>query len=204
MMYSTIPNLVLGFHGCDKTVADQIIGGKEMMKPSVNNYDWLGNGLYFWENDPERALDYARFIKENPGRSQTKIEIPAVIGAVIDLGYCLNLLERNSIERLAIAYKGLKKSLKSSGLPMPQNLRPLGEEYDVLLRKLDCAVIEYVHHINPGRPYDSVRAAFWEGEPAYPDAGIMRKNHIQICIRNTNCIRGFFYPLEADLEQIMP
>ena len=43
-------------------------------------------------------------------------------------------------------------------------------------------------------PIDSIRAAFIEGEEIYPGAGFNEKTHIQICIRNPNCIKGFFLP----------
>ena len=43
--------------------------------------------------------------------------------------------------------------------------------------------------------FDSVRCAFWEGEELYPGAGFKEKNHIQICVRNHNCIKGYFRPL---------
>lgn len=49
-MYSKRTGLILGFHGCDQTVRDEIVsmeGG--MLLPSSNNYDWLGHGVYFWE-----------------------------------------------------------------------------------------------------------------------------------------------------------
>jgi len=42
--------------------------------------------------------------------------------------------------------------------------------------------------------FDSARGLFTEGCPAFPGAGIQKKNHIQICIRNNNCIKGFFLP----------
>jgi hypothetical protein len=42
--------------------------------------------------------------------------------------------------------------------------------------------------------FDSSRGVFTEGGPAFPGAGIQSKNHIQICIRNPNCIKGFFLP----------
>lgn len=44
--------------------------------------------------------------------------------------------------------------------------------------------------------FDSTRRAFLEGGPAFPGAGIHKKSHIQICIRNINCIKGFFIPRE--------
>ena len=53
---------VLGFHGCDESVGEKILAGKEQLKTSVNEYDWLGEVIYgLWENSPRRALDWAEF-----------------------------------------------------------------------------------------------------------------------------------------------
>ena len=51
-----MPNLVLAFHGCDKSTYDNILVRHENMYISMNDYDWLGNGMYFWEQNLERAL----------------------------------------------------------------------------------------------------------------------------------------------------
>ncbi len=54
--------------------------------------------------------------------------------------------------------------------------------------------------------FDPVRGVFTEGKSAYSGAGIFKKTHTQICIRNPNCINGFFLPrkevdfLKAQLE----
>lgn len=48
-LYSRRSNLVVGFHGCDKSVVDAVIAGKTELLASANDYDWLGNGIYFWE-----------------------------------------------------------------------------------------------------------------------------------------------------------
>ena len=50
----------------------------EPLHPSANNYDWLGSGIYFWENDPIRAFEFAKEVK--------KCEEPFVGGAIINLG----------------------------------------------------------------------------------------------------------------------
>ncbi|MEI9921586.1 MAG: hypothetical protein WDO14_22775 [Bacteroidota bacterium] len=66
-----------------------------------------------------------------------------------------------------------------------------------MLRELDCYVIEKLHEthrLNNITAYDSVKAVFWEGPLLYPNAGFREKNHIQICVRNPNCIKGFFIP----------
>ena len=86
-LYSKRPNLILGFHGCDESIAEKVINGG-CLKESTNDYDWLGSGIYFWENNEERAWQWA---KELSKRSNSSIKTPAVIGAVIDLGYCFDL-----------------------------------------------------------------------------------------------------------------
>lgn len=55
-MYSNLPNFVLGFHGCDYKVAESIILHQDSTRLSQNDYDWLGPGIYFWENNPQRAV----------------------------------------------------------------------------------------------------------------------------------------------------
>jgi len=64
-------------------------------------------------------------------------------------------------------------------------------------RALDCAVINYIHQTNKdeGLPaYDTIRCAFPEGNAAYPGAMITSKLHIQLCVCNPNCIKGYFLP----------
>ena len=204
-MYTTLPAFVLGFHGCDKAVADAVICGRDELRASENDYDWLGHGIYFWENDPTRALEYALLVKEHPIRSRVTIEEPAVLGAVIDPGHCLNLMESAALSLLHNAYDALCEFVCASGNPMPVNSAPSGIGPDLLLRRLDCAVIELLHEVNAGqRDFDTVRGLFFEGEDLYPNAGFKVKNHIQICIRNPNCIKGYFLPRVPNSQYPVP
>lgn len=197
-MYSKLPNLVLGFHGCDRSVFDRIIHNGGMMKRSENSYDWLGHGIYFWESNYHRALEWAQ--------RSSKINDPAVIGAVIDLGYCLNLTDSGSVEHLKRGYEILKTRCEQAGVQLPAN-RPSKKGRDVLLRDLDCAVIQQIHDYNkecewPG--FDSVRGIFVEGDPPYPGSAFCEKTHVQLCIVNPNCIKGFFAPLVPDEKYSIP
>ena len=278
-LYSKRPNLILGFHGCDKSIAEKVING-ECLNESTNDYDWLGPGIYFWQNSPERALEYAKTAMR---RINSTISEPAVVGAIIDLGNCLDLLEMNHIQEVKKAYKVLEKiGIKDR----PRN--ELIQDGFPMLRKLDRAVIEMVHTIRKNKenlfievenllraisllikqddkigrkniirdcfsklldiydeenleerfglellehlldfingrgeketiikeiddyanqlrilitnfaPYDSVRSSFLEGQELYPNAGFREKNHIQICVCNKNCIKGFFMPRDMD------
>ncbi len=130
-MYSKLPNLVIGFHGCNKEVYEKVILNGEQLKASENTDDWLGHGIYFGEQIIERAEACAkRRHKENA----------AVIGAVIDLGLCLNLTDSASSGYLKNGFKFLKARCRIAGIEMPVNRSSLKTE-DILLRDLDCAVI---------------------------------------------------------------
>jgi hypothetical protein len=203
-MYSHISNLVLGFHGCDRTVGLKILrsNGTLHLEKSCNDYDWLGNGIYFWENNPERALKFAEDAIINKKLTQGEIKIPFVIGAVIDLGYCLNLLDSLFLKELRKTYD----LMKISGYELPEN-KFRDESGYFLKRNLDCAVIETLHSLKKKKtekPFDSVRGVFVEGEELYPTAGFREKNHIQICIRNPNCIKGYFHPQKLSPGFIIP
>lgn len=111
-MYSKLPNLVLGFHGCDKSVYDNVLHEHNDLAKSYNDYDWLGHGIYFWENNPLRAYEWAEELMKRKGSS---IKAPAVIGAVIDLGYCLDLSSSESILKLKEQYSLFEREMVIMG-----------------------------------------------------------------------------------------
>jgi hypothetical protein len=187
------PAFVLGYHGCDASIASGAITGKLEIKPSANNFDWLGSGIYFWEADPERALQWA---KDHVGNGV--IRKAAVVGAIIDLRNCLNLTTQEGAQLVSAAYKSYKSLRTFEGKPLPQNADPKGQSgTDMLLRRLDNAVIEHAHTIVKamGREeFDTVRGMFREGEAIYPGAGFWERTHVQIAVHNTDCIIGYFKP----------
>jgi len=196
-MYSTKPALVYGFHGLDRQIAMEIVSGKKEFKQSTNDYDWLGSGIYFWENNYERAKQYA---VEDSKRTNSSIMNPFVLGAIIDLGNCLDLLDQSNIDILSETYQEFENLHKTSKWDMPINETFGDSDFDFMNRKLDCAVMKYLiaRAEASDQPIDSVRSAFIEAEPAYPGSMIRQKNHIQLAIRNPNCIKGIFIPRTED------
>ncbi|MCB6993008.1 hypothetical protein LI177_05855 [bacterium 210820-DFI.6.37] len=197
-LYSKLPNLIFGFHGCDRSVAETVLYKNQELKTSINTYDWLGNGIYFWENSYSRALDWAKH--------SAKVEEPFVLGAIIDLGHCLNLTDFGSFEILKQGYRVLRYKSEINGVNLPKN-RGKSKDNDYLLRDLDCAVIEQIHEMRREEneiPYDSVRGLFQEGKPIYEGSGFLEKTHIQLCVRNPNCIKGYFVPKQANIRYSMP
>lgn len=190
---------VLGFHGCDESVGERILAGRDHLTPDPKEYDWLGHGIYFWENSPERAKQWAEFLAKHSPKGRPRISKPFVIGAIIDLGKCLDLTEASSLAFVSSSYEDMKAAFSTIGLPLPQNEPGAKGDKDLLKRKLDCAVINHAHTLRDGdatlKPFDSVRGAFSEGTPLFPGAKIMAQTHIQLCVRQASSIRGYFRPI---------
>lgn len=64
-----------------------------------------------------------------------------------------------------------------------------------LRRSLDCAVIKTVRELCEEAkldPYDTVYGVLEEGDELYPGAGFKKRTHVQIAVRNPDCIIGYF------------
>ena len=170
--------IVFGFHGTTPAIASGLVSGDiplEKWKPSKNDYDWLGSGIYFWEFAPDRAKSW--------------MEQGGAVGAIIQLGNCLDLTDITYTDALSEAYRQLVASCRRRRKPIPQNR---GKRRD-----LDCAVINRAVKQIEERTGDiihSVRGAFLEGEPVFPGSAILRETHIQVAVREKSCIVGLFRP----------
>lgn len=184
-MHKLSASFVLGYHGCDEAVGEQLLLNQEF-RFSQNDYDWLGEGVYFWEANPLRGLQFAQ---EVATREPRRIRKPCVIGAILDLGYCLDLTTNAGLGMVKDSYLAMKGAYKTLARTLPVN-RP-----EKFLHPLDCAVINYLHEIrasNKQPPIDSIKAIFQEPPNLYPGSAFMEKNHVQIAVRNLDCIKGVF------------
>ena len=174
---------IIAYHGCDEALADRVLRTGETLKVSENDYDWLGSGIYFWEFGPDRAMAWA---EELHRRFPKRVAKPAVLGAVIQLGSCFDLLDTRHTAVLKLAHENY---LQAAPRPLPVNKG--------LMHRLDCAVINY------GLPwieklwnseFQTVRGVFQEGQPVFAGSDIREKSHIQIAVRDPSCILGYFKP----------
>ncbi len=182
-------SLVLGYHGCDQKVADDVVSGRVELRASRNDYDWLGEGSYFWEDSYDRAHRWAR---EESRKSGSRVTKPAVLGAVIDLGNCLNLIDSDHLSLVRAAHAAYLDLCRASESPPAEN-----KGRDFRQRYLDRAVFETLHRLREREEtpaFDTVRAFFVEGQPLYANAGLRDLDHIQICVRNPRRIVGYFHP----------
>lgn len=196
-MHRLNSSFILGYHGCSAHVAEQLLSGAMQFKASDNDYDWLGPGIYFWQSNPLRALQFARE-KRKRERATWK---PAVVGAAIDLGNCLDLTTEVGIEEVRLSHQLLVDTYKAADLQLPSN----SGGAEMLLRPLDCAVVRQLHDIRDSMsrdPVDTVKGIFVEGEPIYEGSGFRSKTHVQVAVCNPAVIRGIFRVPATDLAPV--
>ena len=180
---------LIGYHGCDRELAEKVLSNGTKLQESENKHDWLGPGIYFWVDSWERGMQWAQELKQ---RKKTKMKDPYVIGAYIHPGLCLNLTDYGALQELKEAYSTLKTIGEKNSWPLPTNKNLKG---GVLVeRHLDCAVINMLHQVRKDReqpPYDSVLGMFEEGDELFEGSGFREKTHIQIAVR-PECVVGYF------------
>lgn len=161
----------IGFHGTSTEAAQRILSSG--FEASRNDYDWLGDGAYFFQDAPVRAMEWAR---------QRFGEQAAVVGAEIDLDDCMDLLDipwERVIER---SYADLLLRLESSGESIPRQTSGA--------HRLDRAVLNHTMGLlhRAGIGVRTVRAAFVEGKPLFPGSALWSRAHVQIAVRDAGAV----------------
>jgi hypothetical protein len=160
-----------GFHGTSKRAAESIL--RDGFKMSRNDYDWLGDGAYFFQDAPLHAWDWA---EEHFG------DEAAVVGSIIRLENCMDFLDIQWTTVLSEIYDSFLTLLKRAGLPLPTQTSGA--------HRLDRGVINYAVGVlsERGISVRCVRAAFLEGVPIYPNSALFNRAHIQIAVRDAMLI----------------
>lgn len=173
--------MVIGYHGCERLVAEAVVAGREQLRPSQNEYDWLGRGIYFWEFGYRRAHEWA----------EDHCDDPAVVGAIIQLGDCFDLLDAEHTDLLVEAADAFFAQAAAQGLAVPRNTAGGGRYRDCLVLNalLDKAERERW-------PFQTVRCVWREGRPVGDGMSIFTRSHIQVAVRDPTCILGYFWPRE--------
>lgn len=134
---SAFAPLVLAYHGCDACTRDDLVSRRlSGLDLSRNQYDWLGDGIYFFENDHKRALSLAQHSHDHPERLYTKrpIGTPAVVGAVLRLEKVLDMTTQEGIEEFLI---GLDAFQSLPGAHRITNAEPSEDDMMFLRRDRD-------------------------------------------------------------------
>ncbi|PRR70705.1 hypothetical protein [Neomoorella humiferrea] len=95
----------IGFHGTSKASADMILLDKRFL-PSNREDEWLGKGIYFFEDDPDQAIDWcvrARKYKEW-----------AILKTVIEAQEVLDLTRKREWDMFLSIIKQLQGKMKQT------------------------------------------------------------------------------------------
>jgi len=169
------PHMIIGYHGCSRQTAETVLTENRFLM-STNSYDWLGEGIYFWEYAPFRALEWAR------ERCQREHLEPAVLRVTVHLGQCLNLLDREHFDALDAVYTRVAQNIPAH--LMPRNNARGAHHLD---RSIIDAYCRFTQE-ETNTPFQTIRGCFPEGEPIYPDSKLLKKTHTQIAVRDSSCI----------------
>jgi len=184
------PRRIVGYHGCSHEFAEGIVSGRippTRWDYSENEYDWLGRGVYFWEDAPGRAWQWAE---------QRHRQNSAVVAVELTLGTCVDLGDTEFVPLLRMSYEDIIETYQSSeppiplpeNEPLPRGNRPVDE--DLKLRKLDRLVVDHLVKLLQERnvSVQTVRAPFEEGSSAFPGGKIRTQSHVQISVLDRSCI----------------
>jgi hypothetical protein len=164
--------VIRGYHGTSATQAAVIL--RDGFLASHNDYDCLGNGVYFFEDGLAQARAWAR--RAHPSE-------PAVVQADVRLEDCLDL--KDSLgwgPLLAQAHDEVLRVSLEQGLPLPRQTSAT--------HRLDHAVVELMVAIleREGIRIRAARGVFAEGAPAFPGSFLSEGSHVQVAVRDTDLI----------------
>ena len=182
--YADYHRTIIGFHGTSEDAAERLLAGEDF-RASDRDDGWFGQGIYFWEHAPKQAWKWAKNYR-NHSR-------PAVVGAVIRLGDCFDLVDPGNVGVLKSFYGKLVGDAARARLQLPQNTRHQ--------RRLGCAVFNAMYNDfdEAGQPLDTARAVYVPTEAAkrvWKGSWISDETHIQICVRNPESIIAVWHVRE--------
>lgn len=164
---------IIGYHGTSAEIAEKLVDG-EAFAASSNDDDWFGNGIYFWEYAPKQAWWWASKFKRK--------KRPAVAGAIIRLGRCLDLLDPVNVATLKRFHDDALQNWTAAKLPIPKN----GNQH----KKLDCALFNlfYAESVPAVETARAVYVPTESAKRAWKRSWIYEEAHIQICVRESQNI----------------
>ena len=80
--------------------------------------------MCFWEQNPQHAWGLAMQARNDPRITRGEFKTPFVLGAIIDLGLCCDLLESSALKELQETHPSVASVNTLIDRPMPVNRVP--------------------------------------------------------------------------------
>lgn len=197
------PLPVYGYHGTSEKRAAHILTPSSQnlfnFNPSANDYDWLGHGIYFFQDYSIHVVEHAEAAARQDACA------PAVLQFEIDLTDCLDLGDYRKQNLVLNAFKLCDDMARASGVPLPRQqslVRELaegipGRKQDLPGQggphRLDCYILNHARLIaqKKDKHIKSARGIFVEGKPIYENSHFHSRAHVQIAVFDQSVIRRF-------------
>lgn len=155
----------LGFHGTKQDLGKIILTTRQF-KFSRDDEEWLGPGIYFFEDDIKQA--------ENFCAKARKYNTWMIIKSDIEADIIIDLIKKDDFDEFEkIAHK-IKDRCKKRKDGKPRTL-------------MNNVILNVMYE---AKPYDLVRAVFPVPKTNCADRTNVSPHQIQLCIRNHNCIKS--------------
>ncbi|MCL1467726.1 hypothetical protein LAY41_25405 [Argonema galeatum A003/A1] len=166
---------VWGYHGTSAEAAELILREGFSIKPS--RYHWLGDGVYFFQDAPLRAWEWAF----------RRYSDPAVIRSLIHLDEdCMDLVDIKWFSLIDEMYRLYLARYERTQQPLPvQNLERKAHG-------LDCDFFNFMVRLvfqRRGIRIPAIRGVFMEGDRIFANSAIFNRAHIQIAVLDNSIIQ---------------
>ena len=174
------------FHGTTRTVAN-IVKDTSKFQYNFRNDHWLGNGIYFFIEDYDKAKWWAKTLARRERKSKASV---ISLVATIQRNKILDLdaeKERKDFYQFVLDFIAANPVIE--GLDFTYTSSPSDENIDMNEAKLRCFMLDLIQKINN---YDTCKYTFVDDKLTYSlpnvNSSLIRNNGVQLCIYNQSVI----------------
>ena len=174
------------FHGTTRAVAN-IVKDTSKFQYNFRNDHWLGNGIYFFIEDYDKAKWWAKTLARRERKSKASV---ISLVATIQRNKILDLdaeKERKDFYQFVLDFIAANPVIE--GLDLTYTSSPSDENIDMNEAKLRCFMLDLIQKINN---YDACKYTFVDDKLTYSlpnvNSSLIRNNGVQLCIYNQSVI----------------
>ena len=144
---------------------------------SAEMHDWLGHGIYFWED-----ISWAEWWHAERWHTSKGVEPGAILAASIDTDLLLDLSSRSDADFFLQEASCALEAIQSWRNP-PEN------DNKNQLFYLDCAVVNSIHRSLADSGKHGLRMPFYLGPSLTEDGNFFAGQHLRVCLWNIEVLQ---------------
>ena len=153
---------------------------------STANHDWLGHGIYFWED-----ISWAEWWQAERWHESRRVGPGAILAAEINTECLLDLGSRSD----AVYFRS---EARTSFEAIQNRNNPLINDRENQRFFLDCAVANSVREKLAVAGKHGLRMPFYLGQSLTPGGNFFAHQHLQVCLWNIESLQNRRYISQPD------